>query len=233
MERRGTGSAPDWRTRLSLELRRDKKKTAALVAVLLVAAVLGGRMIVNGTGPAEASASQKNVATAKVFTRTPGIGGGGSLPFGAAARDKYIVGIKPGITRDLFKLTPELFPLTHVENTSAGPKPATRPAKVDKEAERKRRIEAISGAIRSDARKQLDLQSTIEGVSPMAIINGKLCCIGTRIGEFRLVTVSSRMCEVERVVEYLVDDETGAKAKLAVRATIRMRSPGPRTGPEG
>ena len=227
MERRGTGSAvPDWRTRLSMELRRDKRKTFILVTLVLAGAVLGGRMLVKGFGPSKASALQKAAPTAKIAVTPLAVPGTPST----SARDEYIANIKPGITRDLFKLSPELFPLTEPVKTAVKPKATTQPAKTDKEALRKRRVAAITAGVWSQAGKQLNVQSTITGSSPMAIINGKLLRAGDRIGGFKLVAVTSRTCEVEKTVEYIIDEEAQTRGKLVVRVTIEIRDLRSKTG---
>ena len=222
MERRGTGEAvPDWRTRMAMELRRDKKKTAILVALVLVCAVLGGRLIAGRLGPSKASGSQGVVPTAKVVTASQNTSGApGSVPFGASARDKYIANIKPGITRDLFRFKTTSF--RKVRQIDTPKVPTTQPAKRDKVAENKKRIAGIRDGVRARAEKQLIVQSTIVGGSPMAIINGRLLRMGDSIGGFKLVAVSTRGCEVATVVKYLVDEETEVRGEMTVKVALTM-----------
>ena len=230
MERRGTGAAvPDWRTRMAMELRRDKKKTAILVVLALVSAVLGGRMIAGRLGPSKASASQRAAPTAKVAVTALNTSvAPGSVPFGASARDRYIAKIKPGIARDLFRFNARSF--RRIRQADTPKSPTTQPAKIDKDAERKKRVKAVEAAVRARANKELTVQSTIVGASPMAIINGQLLRMNGNIGKFKLVAVSTHGCEVETVVEYIVDEETEAKGKLTVRAALKMGSVRSKTG---
>ena len=230
IERRGAGAVPDWCTRMSLELRRDKKKTVIFVTLVLVGSVMGGRMVVKRLGPSKASASQMVTATAKVAATplTASAGAEGLQP-GASARDKYVATIKPGISRDLFRLSPELFPLSVPKTAPVSvvkKAPTTRPA-LDKEAVRRKRIRAIEALVQAQARV-LDLQSTILGSTPMAIINGRLLRINGKIGQFRLVAVSSRACEVEKVVDFIVDAETGAREKTPIRVVLEIKNLRPR-----
>lgn len=224
IERRGAGPEPDWHTRMVLELRRDKKKTVILGALVLVGAVLAGQIIVSQSGPSKTSAAQQVTATAKVavtpLTRSGGIGG---LPPGASARDKYVAKITPGITRDLFRIRAGLFPLSVPVRAPVIIKVATtQPAKINKGAERKRKIKNLAALVRIQARS-LDLRSTILGSCPMAIINGKLLRINDRIEQFRLIAITSRTCEVEKIVEFTVDPETGDREKVPIRAIIEIR----------
>ena len=188
MERRGTGEAPpDWRTRMSLELRRDKKKTAILAVLALVCSVLGGRLISGRLSPAKASASQGAAPTAMIVTTAARAMSPGAPGFGASARDKYIANIKPGITRDLFWFNAKAFRrIRQVEKPKA---PTTQPVKRDRAAENKKRIAGIRVAAQERAEKQLIVQSTIAGA---AIINGKLLRKNRSIGGFKLVAVSTR-----------------------------------------
>ncbi len=229
IERRGTGApAADWYTRLSMELRRDKKKTAILAALVLVGAVMGGRMLVGGS-PSRASAKQRAAPTAKISPTPLAILGTGASSEGSAC-DKYIAAIKPGITRDLFRLTPELFPLTEPTRVVDKPKPTTRPVKPDKDALKKKRTETVKAGVRSQARRQLNVQSTIVGDSPMAIINGKLLRIGDQIAGFTLVAVGSRTCEVQKTVEYRIDPDAETTDKLVIKARIEIKGLRPGTG---
>ncbi len=207
-DRRGTGAPPDWRTRLVLELQRDKKKTAIMMALGLVAAVMAGRLIVGRLGPAKASASQQIVATAQIAMPTSLDGMAGDAAHEQAnRRDEYINRITPGITRDLFHYSPETFPLTDREKVEVGiPKGAT-PKPVDDKAIQKKVNELLRARARSLA-GGLKLQSTIIGSSPMAIINGRLLRIGQKIADFTVMSVTNRKCTLETEIAYVLDDET-------------------------
>lgn len=221
-ERRGAGTPPDLWTRLSLELRRDKKKSAIMAVLVLVAAVLGGRLIVSQFGPAKASASSSAaVATAEVAApSSDGASAGGAQHGMVAKRDEYIANIKPGITRDLFKFTPEAFALAKPQKAPAmAKKPTTRP--VDKEKALKELRKQLKELAQSRAR-DLKLQSTIVGASPIAIINGKLVRVGRKIDGFTVVSVTSRKCEIEIEMEYTVDEKSKRKAKEKVTLALEI-----------
>jgi len=220
-DRRGTGTPPDLWTRLTLELRRDKKKTIIMTGLVLVAAVVGGRLFVSSIGPGDASASSPEASTAEVATSSSdGASARRAQQELVARRNEYIAGIKPGITRDLFKFTPEAFALSKPQK----PKVVTQQAPTEP-AKPKMSFWAKWDKIRALARQRaraLKLQSTIGGSPPAAIINGKLVCVGRRIGGFTVVSISARTCEIETEVEYIVDEESGEKVNEKVRLVLEL-----------
>ena len=220
-DRRGSGTPPDLWTRLSLELRRDKKKSTIMAGLVLVAAVMGGRLIVSQLGPAKASGSSVAGATAEVATPSSGGASGKGAQHGLVAkRDAYIANIKPGITRNLFKFTPEAFALTKPQKPPViVKKPTTQP--VDKKKALEELRKQLKELAQSRAR-DLKLQSTIGGASPIAIINGKLVRVGRKIGDFTVVSVTSRKCEIETEVEYIVDKKSNRKAKEKVTLVLEI-----------
>jgi len=214
-DRRGTGTPPDLWTRVSLEIRRDKKKTTIMAGLVLLAAVMAGRMIVSQSGPAEASASTS--AVAKVATTADdGAQARGDQQELIARRNEYITGITPGITRDLFKFTPEAFTLASPPIPTIST-PAVQP--VDK-AKAFEELKKQLTAIAHSRARGLKLQSTIVGDSPIAIINGELVRVGRSVGGFTVVSIANRKCEIETEVEYIVDKDSKKKAKQKVKLTL-------------
>ena len=208
-DRRGTGAPPDWRTRLTLELRRDKKKTLIMMALGLVAAVMAGRLIVGRLGPSKASASQQVVATAQIAMpfSSSSAAGGSAEQAQARRRDQYIEKIKSGITRDLFHYAPEAFPLTDREKVEVGAPKGTTPAPVDDKAIQEKVNDLLQARARSLA-GGLKLQSTIIGSTPMAIINGRLLRVGQKIAQFTVTSVTNRKCVLETEIAYVLHDTT-------------------------
>ena len=55
-------NVPDWKQRLTAELKRDRKKTAALAVLLAVAGIVAGRLICNTPESAEAGTYDRSGA---------------------------------------------------------------------------------------------------------------------------------------------------------------------------
>ena len=179
-----------WWLRVKAELCRDRKKTIALGVLLAAAGLLGGRLIFQQIGPARADGALRPTAIAIPQPDVPSAvspepskptDGAGT---GTAARKD---GIK--VTRDLFQLSPTLFP---PEERAQRPVLTEGQKQADgaKEQARRKRIQAAAG--------QLVLQSTIVGSSPMAILNGHVVRAGKSIDGFCVLQVTSHTCVVEK-----------------------------------
>jgi len=196
-----------WKQRLLAELGRDKKKTVILGTLLAVALILGVRFVVRrvssgGSGP---------TATAAAVT-APVAGGPSSPVVGPGmAREGAGSAVNPvpkragktqdaDITRDIFRPNPEYFPLQKRRDTPA--------ALVNNDdGGEAARTRAKEMRIQEEARA-LQLEGTIEGAVPVAIINGQVVSAGTRIAGFLVVEVSLRACTVEK---------EGVKLQLTMR----------------
>ena len=184
---------PDWKVRLSAELRRDKKKTIVLVTITLVAAVMGGRLLVKSVHPSKAEANVGSTAVvASGGTETP------AMPtFEPGSRDPkrpavVLHPVRPEIKRDIFCFRADQYPLLVAPGRVKDDEPEKRPKTPEVDPAQLRRAR-----IRRQARA-LVLQSTIVGESPAAIINGRVMHVGRVTHGFRIVSVTSRNCVVEK-----------------------------------
>lgn len=174
----------DWKQMLLAELRRDKKKTALLAVLAMVAVIVVGRSLVGKSVPASAHGAPDPVTlTSPVYSSEIQ-----AVPVAATAAPKPVkLNLKSDITRDLFTADMDYFPPEPV--VQAVPKPATMP--VDEG-------EVHANAIRAQATRSLLLQSTVCGVDSVAIINGLVLRLGDWITGFKVVEITSRTCTIEK-----------------------------------
>jgi len=187
-----------WKQRVTAELLRDKKRSAILIVLLVVALILGIRLAIKQMSPAEATADVKPSAVSAGAALSPdasGVAEVGAL----SVRQKPIASLdapksraerdQSPIVRDIFLPNPKLFP-------PVGKKDRVGSAGVDGGGEvtelhaRRLRIQKEAGA--------LHLESTIEGTVRIAIINGRVLAVGDRIKGFSVVQVRSGTCTVEK-----------------------------------
>jgi hypothetical protein len=172
----------NWVLRLKAELIRDKRKTGILLALLAFAGLMAGRMLLSSVSPARAVAAQN--ATAPVAPDVP------EVPYSSGGESSIdlLQDAPQGITRDLFHVNTHLF-------ASSGTVPITQ-ALVDRpDGPTEQEIQRLG--VRAQA-QTLNLQSTIAGASPAAIINGRVIQCGESIGGFKVTAVGPRNCVVER-----------------------------------
>ena len=185
-----------WKQRLLAEVGRDKKKTVILGVLLAVGLILGARLVVkqvssSGSGP-----------TATAVAVTAPVAGGPSSPVAAGnpAPDGAPKAQDADITRDIFRPNPEYFPLQTQRETPVA-------LLSNDEGGEAARARAKEMRIQEEART-LQLEGTIEGAVPIAIINGQVVSAGARIAGFLVVEVSLRACTVEK---------EGVKLQLTMR----------------
>lgn len=183
-----------WKDRLAAELRRDKKKTAILSALTVVAAVLVVRALLPRT-PQTARASAVALMAQPVQASARPVAAVPVKPAQPAARPKKakktelasIDQFSREIKRDIFRLNETLFPpekpVKPVETTT---KPADAPDP-----------DAHARIIRAQASALL-LESVIMSGSPVAIINGRPRQVGQTIGEFQVVKITEGGCIVSK-----------------------------------
>lgn len=172
-------------SRFTDELRRDKKRAAILGVLGLVGVVVLVRTVGSGDSlppPAAAAVapvvSVGNSADASAKTAR----------LGEDRRDKYIHQIDRKITRDLFEMDPDRFPL-------AAPVAVVKPAASQPAAPAVDQAELARKAILLQSAR-LMLQSTAVGDSPSAIINDKVLRVGQSIMEFQVVEIAEGTCVV-------------------------------------
>lgn len=178
-------SAPEWKERLKEELSRNKKQTAILGTLLLVGLIVGIRYLKKKPDSAAAAASAVAVQ--------PNVNGAGLLPSLQGPKrteqhDAYIRQISHDITRDLFELQHELYPIV---------KPLAPDPIADATGPEGKVGPALEELVRTQA-AELTLQSTIDSDIPIAVINGRVLSVGDVIESFRVVKITTGECVIER-----------------------------------
>lgn len=171
--------------RLAAELKADKKKASILGILLVVALVVGVRVLVKTVTSSANAAPVGPVSALTVHT-----------PQAVAARpattqtkrDEYIKSLDTTITRDIFVFNPRYYPLQKtVDVVKVLPTSAPAPAEDTKVIHRQ--------MIQAQARA-LVLESTMVGSSAVAIINGKVLRVGESLAGFKIVEITSSSCTV-------------------------------------
>lgn len=189
----------DFKGRLAYELGKDKKKTVILAMLMLVAAVMGFRLLFAGSGPAEAEGAASGAADPASRVERPGLGLANPQ---ARARAQRLTGTGPSalddwkptrdrsgkIVRDLFAVKLNSYtPLVERDPNE------NRDPQVDPEAEKRKHRQLIEAKAAN-----LSLQSTMAGEAAWAMINGRFVRQGGWIDEFQVVEIRSRSCVVQR-----------------------------------
>ena len=187
----GYAPAPTgWKDRLLGELRRDKKKTALMGVLLLVAVPLGVRAVLQSTGGAPAPVQAEAAAAAPAM---PAVSAAPAVPAAAPAAPQAgapggaalkSLQARTEVSQDIFAVKLQYFPQEQEPNVAVAAVPATQA--VDANLVR-------AAAVRARA-KALLLQSTIISQRPQAIINGQLVGVKDTIQGFEVVEVSARSC---------------------------------------
>lgn len=187
-------NVPDWKTRLTAELRRDRKKTAVLAILLIVGGIVGGRAVVKCSVPASAEGAAEETQASVAQTDD------------SAVAPKSSSGMRPGhkmyaptgvrkITRDLFEPKLDFFPTE--QPVAEAPKECNEPVQ-DEVTE--------AQAIRAQAKSALTLESTVISTTPTAIINGQVLRKGDWIKGFEVIEVRNRSALVaQKGVQVILD----------------------------
>jgi|GEM_PF-1185103 len=191
---------PEWLLRLRAELMRDKKKTAMLSLLLVVAVVLGIRLVVRSL-PSEAEA-----AVTRPPARAASAAGPAARPAppeaeaGRPAVDSgYLQNLKQDFRRDIFKPNTDYFAPerpAEPERAAVEAKP-TGPTPEEIAAAEARRLQAEREVIRKQA-ETLELQSIMLGARPTAMINDRVVRAGDEVDGFRVKTIDSGGCVVQK-----------------------------------
>lgn len=163
----------------------DKKKFGLLVTVMAVGLLLWGRLILlekvprvatadPGTKPAKTADAKPVAPEENVPTLQP-------LPEVRAS-------LNDELTLNLFAFRHDRYKLRPTENTGGiGVQPG---AGADDEQQRRRML--------VDMARDLRLQSVIQGVSPLIVINGKVLRVGDSIEGFEIASFNDRSAKVTR-----------------------------------
>lgn len=170
---------------LLAELKRDKRKTAVMATLLLVAVALTGRLILRADKPATAMAARTAVSqTPRQQDRTAVVE---VSDVSQPGKERDLGPVNTTITRDIFVPNPAYFPPAEAKPVTVSEQP--RPGMDDLAAER--------AGIQAQAR-QLALQSTVLSAVPTAIIEGQVLREGDFINGYRILEVGSRQCTLEK-----------------------------------
>ena len=194
----------NWTSRLKAEIKRDKKKTVILAALLIVAGIAGGRMLVSSRGPRQARAADP-AATAETpsLLRTDQAKAG---RLSGAERETYLSSMDRQIGRDLFQPRLEYFALQDGTNSetmlvSVEEEPTELFGQIGRWVAQKhqaqRELQGRVTVIGAQA-QALSLESTMLGASPTAIINGQVLRKGEWVSGFRVERIQSDACVVSK-----------------------------------
>lgn len=199
---------PYWVQRLIAELGRDKKKTVTLAVLAVVAIIVGVRFFLDQSGPDEAQALP--VAAVAVVAGQGEEPNNSSLVTGVfqevsakrkTKRDEYISEMSREVTRDLFAVDLNIYPLVEL------PKPIkSKSGKKTSENSKPTIKKPTKEQIVLSQSKLLCLQMTIVSDKSTAIINSQVLGVGDTIdvkldggsARFRVVEIASHGCVVAR-----------------------------------
>lgn len=192
-------------TRFQADLARDPKKTGLMLVLVIVAAVIGVRTIGKHSTPAPAGAA---VAVAPPRGLAGKAGAALADPIAARKgdeqerRETYLARMDRTISRDLFKTSPELFPATggaaqEDSADGAGSWLGDMAEQLTQQQQAQRdRLDQMA-AIRVQARA-LNLQGTMLGSTPTALINGQPMHVGGAIRGFVITEITPNACRLTR-----------------------------------
>ena len=168
--------------RLIGELRRDKKKTGLLVALVLVGVVIAIKTLPSSSPPPAKADGTSDSVKAKAV---PGCEDPRLLEK-KHQKEEYIRAIDTHVTRDVFLPDEKYFPIPKpVEPAKVMTTTTSAPA-VDQQALLERQV--LTEA------KDLQLESTMLGGHSVASINGKVLSAGETINGFKLTVIASNRC---------------------------------------
>ena len=198
-----------WSTSILSAMRRDPKKASCLAVLLIVMAILWAKLALAGAEPAQAAASAVaapsnsitspfNVNPAKARQR---LSAGASV---AASMQSWLEKPVPLVaSRNLFSAQLQYFPMdgsrpTQGSRTGADESFWERLAKsISSEADQQEKKQNLIQNLRQEA-GQRQLQTTVMGPTPKALVNGTLVSEGETVEAFRVLKIEPRRIYVER-----------------------------------
>lgn len=160
-----------WIETLKRQALADKKKAAAMIALVAVGLLLWGRLLLKEV-PKTATAGPDAVASAAGEAIEP-------LP---TPRSEVAVDWPDGLSRDLFA-----FDANRYRRTTSGNELGEQAKSPQPMTDRDLRIETVRRRARS-----LTLQSVVSGARPRAMINGRLMEAGQSVEGFELIEIHER-----------------------------------------
>ena len=184
-------------------LSADPKKGVLLSLLLIVLVVVVGRMAMNGRpGPSQASASSawKGTATDSARNAASSASQRNTSAISSALR-KWSEGSVPPISRNLFTVRIEYFPVSDSRTAELAPGEEGFWSRMEKsfriQADQKdKRVNLIANY--TAQAQQLKIQSIMLGPTPRAMVNGELVGEGSVVAEFRVLKIEPRRIVVER-----------------------------------
>jgi hypothetical protein len=191
-----------WLTDSMASFRANRKKTTILLALVVVLAMTGGRLLLPHHGTSEASANVESAPTSPfildlpVMTEDPAK----SASLNRLTRWAETPAVPPG--RNLFQIDLSQYATDGSRPKSSGG--ATRDTfwhdlekSMNDRADQDKQRQVLVDALKADA-GNLKLQTTTGGSSPKAIVNGILVGEGDVVAKFRIVRIENRRITVER-----------------------------------
>jgi hypothetical protein len=175
---------------LRSELLADRRKTAVMGTLVVVAFTIGLRIIISGTGPHEATAAQP-APPVVAASNASGMAPPASRPDRSEVAT-YLEQIDSTVSRDLFATDYGVYPMAQVKPMrpeSAGP------SRTDAQDAALRELARHDAFVHAVAQK-LVLQSTMPGDPPTAIINGQVVQPGETFMDFEVREIELGSCVV-------------------------------------
>jgi hypothetical protein len=185
-----------WQDRLIRELGRDKKKTVILTVLIFVGLFVVGRTLTKKSSAKTTDASDSLVVSETGDPSGMGISGV-TMTTPQEHRTAWVRNdITSNESRDLFEFQGDYYELIEpavdeqpeidIEEETSGSADVVAETEPDKET-----------LIRQQA-SQLELQSIMQGGSPVAIIDGNVVGVGERIAGFEVISIEANRCTLRQ-----------------------------------
>jgi hypothetical protein len=187
-----------WLSDALASFRANRKKTTVLMALLAVLLVTAGRLVLpHGTSVASANAVSPAPPTLGLDLTIPT-----ETPDNSAPLKKWAEVPAPLPDRNLFLIDLSAFARDGSRPKSIGGASGDTfwhdlEKSMKDQADQDKQRQVLVDALKSDA-ASLKLQTTIDGISPKAIVNGILVGEGDVVAKFRIVRIENRRIVVER-----------------------------------
>lgn len=197
-----TNTSSNWQEKLVAAIKADPKKTTILIALGVLLAVMVSRMLLNSQrGPAASARAAGLPAASAASSAASGAATGARSTPAAAALQKWSDAAVPPISRNLFNVRIEYFPVDGSRTTQSSATEGGFWSRLEKslalQADQRDKRENLKANFRAQA-AQLKLQSTMPGPQPRALVNGELVGEGSVVAGFRVLKIEARRIEVER-----------------------------------
>jgi hypothetical protein len=172
--------------RLLRAYRRDPRKVSAVAGLSLVMAVLWGRMLMTGPGPATAGTPQASGTL--VLPKKPPAASGSPAD---VALLQWLDTPRPVVARNLFGIDTEAFPKP-VPAANTGRADSSEPAGKSGGSGADDHSEQLAEDANKAEAAKFKLESTLLGLHPLAVVNGQLVGEGDDLGSFKIERIQAR-----------------------------------------